>query len=115
MPDMTVWHARLWLESIEDQVPADVSREVQTSKFDLTARGVAIDLLQMAKRVGPQYEAAEYEDLSGEKGFSLDNFITDDRRGHQVLCRRHSATLNESTNVSVKTGGSRVGGPELCV
>ena len=23
--------------------------------------------------------------------------------------------LNESTNVSVKTGGSRVGGPELCV
>ena len=28
------------------------------------ARGVALDLLQMAKRVGPQYEAAEYEDLS---------------------------------------------------
>ena len=24
-------------------------------------------------------------------------------------------TLNESTNVGVKTGGSRVGGPELCV
>ena len=23
--------------------------------------------------------------------------------------------LNESTNVGVKTGGSRVGGPELCV
>ena len=34
----------------------------------------------MAKRVGPQYEAAEYEDLSGEEGFSLDNVITDDRR-----------------------------------
>ena len=31
------------------------------------ARGVAIDLLQMAKRVGPQYEAAEHEDLSGGK------------------------------------------------
>ena len=31
------------------------------------ARGVAIDLLRMAKRVGPQCEAAEYEDLSGEK------------------------------------------------
>ena len=28
------------------------------------ARGVAIDLLHMAKRVGPHYEAAEYEDLS---------------------------------------------------
>ena len=26
----------------------------------------------MAKRVGPQYEAAEYEDLSGEKNLSLD-------------------------------------------
>ena len=47
----TVRHARLWLESVEDQVPADVSREVQTSKSDLTARGVAFDLLQMAKRL----------------------------------------------------------------
>ena len=31
------------------------------------ARGVAVDLLQMAKRVGPQYEAIEYEDLSRGK------------------------------------------------
>ena len=31
------------------------------------ARGVAFVLLQMAKRVGPQCEAAEYEDLSGRK------------------------------------------------
>ena len=31
------------------------------------ARGVAFDLLQMAERVGPQYEAAEYEDLPGEE------------------------------------------------
>ena len=31
------------------------------------ARDVALDLLQMAKRVGPQYEATEYEDLSGEE------------------------------------------------
>ena len=29
------------------------------------ARGVAIGLLQMAKRVGPQCEAAEYENLPG--------------------------------------------------
>ena len=50
----TVRCARLWLESIEDQVFADVSREVQTSKSDLTARGVAFDLLQMAKRIVPQ-------------------------------------------------------------
>ena len=46
---VTVRHARLWLESIEDQVPTDVGREVQTSKSDLMASGVAFDLLQMAK------------------------------------------------------------------
>ena len=69
----------------------------------------------MAKRVAPQYEAAEYEDLSGDEGSSLDDIIIDDRRGHQTLCRQHSGTLNESTNVGVKTGGSRVGGPDLCV
>ena len=31
------------------------------------ARGVAVDLLQMAKRIGPQCEAAGHEDLFGEK------------------------------------------------
>ena len=45
----------------------DVGSVVQVSKPDLIARGVAIDLLQMAKRIGPQCEAAEHEDLSGEK------------------------------------------------
>ena len=78
MPVVTVWRAWLWLESIEDQVPADVSREVQTSKSDLMARGVAFDLLQMAKRIGPQYEAAKYEDLSGEKNLTLDRIVADD-------------------------------------
>ena len=34
---------------------------------------------------------------------------------HRFFCRSHSGTLNESTNVGVKTDGSRVGGPELCV
>ena len=42
------------------------------------ARGVAIDLLQMAKRVGPQCEAAEHEDLSGEEGFPLDSIVVED-------------------------------------
>ena len=46
------------------------------------ARGVAIDLLQMAKRFGPQCEAAEYEDLSGEGNLTLDHIVVDDRRGH---------------------------------
>ena len=84
MPDVTVRHARLWLKSIEDQVPADVSREVQTSKSDLTARGVAFDLLQMAKRIGSQCKAAEYEDLSGKKGLTLDYIVDDGRRSHRA-------------------------------
>ena len=49
------------------------------------ARGVALDLLQMAKRVGPQYEATEYEDLSGEENLTLDRIVADDRRSHQAL------------------------------
>ena len=81
---VTVQHARLWLESIEDQVPADVGREVQTSKSDLAARGVAFDLLQMAKRIGPQCKAAEYEDLSEEKGLTLDCIVDDGRRSHRA-------------------------------
>ena len=69
---------RRGLESVEDQVSADVGSVVQVSEPDLVARGVALDLLQMAKRVGPQCEAAEHEDLSGEEGFPLDNIIVDD-------------------------------------
>ena len=42
------------------------------------ARGVAIDLLQMAKRVGPQCEATEYEDLSGKENLTLDRIVVDD-------------------------------------
>ena len=66
------------LESVEDQVSADVGNVVQASKPDLMARGVAIDLLQMAKRVGPQYEAAEYENLSEEEKLALDRVVVDD-------------------------------------
>ena len=103
------------LESGEYQISTDVRNVIQAPKSDFMARGVAIDLLQVAKRVGPQYEAAEYENLSGEEGFSLNSITIHDRRGHRTFHRRHSGTLNESTNVGVKTGGSRVGGPELCV
>ena len=66
------------LESDEDQVSTDVRNVVQAPKSDLMARGVAFDLLQMAKRIGPQCEATEYEDLSGEESFSLDSVIIDD-------------------------------------
>ena len=68
---------RRGLQSFEDQVSMDIRDVVQASESDLMAEGVAIDLLQMAKRVDPQYKAAKYEDLSGEEGFSLDNVIID--------------------------------------
>ena len=84
MPIVIVQRARLWLEPIEDQVSADVIPVVQTSKSDLMAKGVAFDLLQMAKRIGPQCKAAEYEDLSGEKSLTLDRIVVDDQRSHRA-------------------------------
>ena len=48
-----VRRVRHGLESVEDQVFADVGCVVQVSKSDLMASGVALNLLQMAKRVGP--------------------------------------------------------------
>ena len=69
---------RCGLKPTEDQVSTGIRDVVQASKSDLMAWGVAIDLLQMAKRVGPQYEAAEYENLSGEEGFSLDGVTIND-------------------------------------
>ena len=75
---------RCSLKSIEYQVSTDIRDIVQASKSDLVARGVAIDLLQMAKRVGPQYEAAKYKNLSGKEGFSLERIVVDDRRSHQA-------------------------------
>ena len=75
---MTVRHACHGLESVEDQVSTDVGRVVKISEPDLMASGIAIDLLQMAKRVGPQYEAAEYEDLSEKENLTLDRIVVDD-------------------------------------
>ena len=66
------------LVSVEDQASTDARNVIQASESDLMARGVAVGLLQMAKRVGPQYEATEYEDLSGEEGSSLDSVTIDD-------------------------------------
>ena len=49
------------------------------------ARGLAIDLLQMAKRIGLQCEAAKYKDLSEEENLTLERIATDDRGSHQAL------------------------------
>ena len=48
------------------------------------ARGVAFDLLKVAKRVASQCKAAEDEDLSGEKSLTLDRIVVDDRRSHRA-------------------------------
>ena len=42
------------------------------------ARAVAVDLLQMAKRVGLQCEVDKYEDLSGEENLPLGCIVVDD-------------------------------------
>ena len=68
------WHRP---DSIEDQASADIGCVVQVSKPDLVARGVAVDLLQMAKRIGPQCEAAEHKDLSGKKSLTLGRVVDD--------------------------------------
>ena len=65
-------------KSVEDQVPTDIGRVVQVSEPDLMARVVAVDLLQMAKRIGPQCKAAEHKDLSREKSLTLDHIVVDD-------------------------------------
>ena len=41
------------LEPGEDQISTDVCDVVEAPKSVLMARGIAVDLLQMAKRVGP--------------------------------------------------------------
>ena len=69
---------RRGLKSIKDQVSTDIGHVIQASKSNPMARGVAFDLLQMAKRIGPQCEATEYEDLSGEEGLTLDYIVDDD-------------------------------------
>ena len=84
MPIVTVRCVQLRLEPVEDQVSEDVSRIVQTSKSDPMARGIAFNLLQTAKRIGPQCKAAEHEDLSGEKSFTLYRIVVDDRRSHRA-------------------------------
>ena len=75
---MTVRLTRQGLESIEDPVSVDVGRVVYAFKPDVVARSVALNLLRMAKRVGPQCRAAEYKDLSGENSLTLDCIAIDD-------------------------------------
>ena len=72
------------LQSLEYQVSTDVRNIVEASESDLMGRGVAFNLLQMAKQIGLQCKAAEYKDLSGEKSLTLDRVVVDDRRSHRA-------------------------------
>ena len=74
---VTVWRSWHRPESIEDQVSVNIRRVVQVSEPDLAARGVAVDLLQMTKQIGPQCEAAKCKDLSGEESLTLDSVVND--------------------------------------
>ena len=78
MPVVIVRHTWHGPESVEDQVSTNIGSMIKVSEPDLVARGVALDLLQMAKRVGPQCEAAEYKDLSEEEDLTLDRIVQDD-------------------------------------
>ena len=75
---VTVRHSWHRPESVEDQVSADIGHVVQVSELDLMSGGVAVDLLQMAKRIGPQWEVAEHEDLFEGKSLTLDRIVVDD-------------------------------------
>ena len=67
------------------------------------------------RRWGSHDEAAKSESLAYSQSSPRGDVVLDNEMGHRALQRRHRGTLNESTNVGVKTGGSRVGGPDLCV
>ena len=67
------------------------------------------------RRWGGHYKAAKSESLAYSQSSLRGNVVLDDETSYRALRQRHRGTLNESTNVGVKTGGSRVGGPDLCV
>ena len=71
--------------------------------------------LSLDSRTGGHGKAAQPEGLAWGQGSSGGDTFLDNKASHQSCLWRHSGTLNESTNVGVKTGGSRVGGTELCV
>ena len=49
-------------------------------------RGVAVDLLQMANRIGTQCESAKYKDLAGEERLPQGGIAVDDWWSHQAFC-----------------------------
>ena len=48
-------------------------------------RGLVVDLLEVANRVGMQREAAEYENLAREKSLLQGGLVVDKRWNHQAF------------------------------
>ena len=64
-------------------------------------------------RTGDHSKVAQPEGLARGQDYPCGNIVFNDKASHRAFHRRHNGTLNESTNVGVKTGGSRVGGPAV--
>jgi hypothetical protein len=62
-----------------------------------------------------QHDAAEREELTGDKEVPGSDAFSYDQVSHRSFGRPHVRTLNESTNVGVKTGGPQGRGPELWI
>ena len=48
-------------------------------------RGVDVDVLKVANRVGMQCEAIEYKNLAEEESLLQNSIIADDRMSHQTF------------------------------
>ena len=89
------------LGSTEDRAPSPIVMFDEGPRPDMVirTRGAILGRTKVTSRAGDE-DAEVAVDLQAS---------------HRSFCRSHSGTLNESTNVGVKTGRPRVGGPELCV
>ena len=86
--------------------------------FGVDTKGILDDPrghCRLNSRTGGHGKAAQPEGLAWGQSSSGGDIVSKDEASHRSCRRRHSGTLNESTNVGVKTGESRVGFPELCV
>jgi hypothetical protein len=78
-------------------------------------RSIILDSSQAACRVGAENHAAEHKKLAWDIDVLVADATVDLQMSYRSFCRSHSGALNESTGVGVKTGGSRVGVPELWI
>ena len=108
---------------VETSAEAAAKREraVIEEKMDLWVK--AVDALNAACRDFPKYYVSKCDDarvkLYQAKEKNISNLKNEEKNHRHALARQIAlcGTRDEvnEMDVSVKTGGSRVGGPELCV